>query len=93
MQLSLGLILLLTLLGWWISTATAVGRKLGMTLVVLLLGFLVTNVSGWAPDAAAASWVSGPLTSLAIAQLLLAVQLQRLWPDARRLLLPFLAAV
>ena len=93
MQLSLGLILLLTLLGWWISTATAVGRQLGMTLVVLLLGFLVTNLSGWAPDAAAASWVSGPLTSLAIAQLLLAVQLQRLWPDARRLLLPFLAAV
>ena len=45
MQLSFGLILLLSLLGWWISTTTTVGLQLGMTLVGLLLGFLVTNLN------------------------------------------------
>ena len=87
------LILLLTALGWWLSRSTAWGRQLGMTMVVLLLGLLVTNITGWQPNKAAAGWVSGPLTSLAIAQLLLAVDLRRVWPDARRLLTPFVASV
>ena len=87
------LILLLTALGWWLSRSTAWGRQLGMTMVVLLLGLVVTNITGWQPSKAAAGWVSGPLTSLAIAQLLLAVDLRRVWPDARRLLTPFVASV
>ncbi len=62
-------------------------------MVVLLLGFLVTNLSGWQPPKNASGWISGPLTSLAITQLLLAVDLRRLWPDAKRLFIPFLAAV
>lgn len=86
-------ILLLTALGWWLSRSTAWGRQLGMTMVVLLIGLLVTNISGWQPSKAAAGWISGPLTSLAIAQLLLAVDLRRVWPDARRLLTPFAASV
>ena len=86
-------ILLLTALGWWLSRSTAWGRQLGMTMVVLLLGLVVTNITGWQPSKAAAGWVSGPLTSLAIAQLLLAVDLRRVWPDARRLLTPFVASV
>ena len=86
-------IVLLTALGWWLSRATPWGRQLGMTMVVLLLGLLVTNLSGWQPEKAAAGWVSGPLTSLAIAQLLLAVDLRRVWPDARRLLTPFATSV
>ena len=86
-------ILLLTALGWWLSRSTAWGRQLGMTMVVLLIGLLVTNITGWQPSKAAAGWVSGPLTSLAIAQLLLAVDLRRVWPDARRLLMPFAASV
>ena len=86
-------ILLLTAAGWWLSRATAWGRQLGMTMVVLLLGLLVTNITGWQPSKAAAGWISGPLTSLAIAQLLLAVDLRRVWPDARRLLTPFAASV
>ena len=57
------LILLLTALGWWLSRSTAWGRQLGMTMVVLLLGLVVTNITGWQPDKAAAGWVSGPLTS------------------------------
>ena len=86
-------ILLLTALGWWLSRSTAWGRQLGMTMVVLLLGLVVTNITGWQPSKAAAGWVSGPLTSLAIAQLLLAVDLRRVWPDARRLFTPFAASV
>jgi len=39
------------------------------------------------------SWVNGPLTSYAIAELLLAVELRSVLPDARRLLLPFITAV
>jgi uncharacterized membrane protein len=63
-------------------------------MLVLLLGLLVSNLSGVKPQAEAAAWINGPLTSLAIALLLLlAVDLRRLWPDARRLLVPFLMAV
>ena len=93
MVLSLLVILLLTVVGWVLSKSTALGRQLGMTMVVLLLGLLFTNLSGWTPAPQASGWVSGPLTSLAIAQLLLAVQLERLWPDARKLFIPFVAAV
>ena len=93
MLLSLLVILLITALGWWLAQRTAVGRQLGTTMLVLLLGLLVSNLSGVKPQADAAAWVNGPLTSLAIALLLLAVDLRRLWPDARRLLAPFLLAV
>ena len=72
MLLSLLLILLITALGWWLAQHTAVGRQLGTTMLVLLLGLLVSNLSGVKPQAAAAGWVNGPLTSLAIVQLLLA---------------------
>ena len=90
---SLAIIAALTALGWWLSHRTQVGRQLGTTLVVLLLGLVATNLSGWQPDAAAAAWINGPLTSLAIAELLLAVRLRELWPAARRLLPPFAASV
>ena len=93
MLLSLVLILAITVLGWWMAQATAAGRQLGTTMLVLLLGLLVSNLSGVKPQPEAAAWVNGPLTSLAIALLLLAVDLRRLWPEARRLLLPFLLAV
>ena len=92
MLLSLLLILLITALGWWLAERTAWGRQLGTTMLVLL-GLLVSNLSGVKPQAEAAAWINGPLTSLAIALLLLAVDLRRLWPDARRLLVPFLMAV
>jgi uncharacterized membrane protein len=93
MLFSLLLILLITALGWWLAERTAVGRQLGTTMLVLLLGLLVSNLSGVKPQAEAAAWINGPLTSLAIALLLLAVDLRRLWPDARRLLVPFVWAV
>ena len=93
MIVSLGLIVVLTVLGWWISERFQFGRQLGTTMVVLLIGFLVINLFGWQPHDDASGWISGPLTSLAITQLLLAVDLRRLWPDARRLMAPFVAAV
>lgn len=86
-------VLALTLVGWWISRSTGIGRQLGTTMVVLIIGFLVTNVTGWQPESAASAWVSGPLTSLAITQLLLAVDLRRIWPEAQRLFGPFVVAL
>ncbi len=93
MFVSLVLVVVLTVLGWWISERFQFGRQLGTTMVVLLIGFSVTNLFGWQPDDEASGWISGPLTSLAITQLLLAVDLRRLWPDARRLVVPFAAAI
>jgi uncharacterized membrane protein len=93
MLLSLLVIAALTALGWWLARATAFGRRLGMTLLVLFLGLLATNLLSWRPEPAAEALVNGPLTSLAIALLLLAVDLRRVWPGAQRLLGPFAAAV
>ena len=44
MVFSLLAILLLSIAGWVLSRSTALGRQLGMTMVVLLLGLLVTLV-------------------------------------------------
>ena len=41
----------------------------GVTLLVLFLGLLTTNLLGWQPEPAAEGLVNGPLTSLAIALL------------------------
>ena len=90
---SLILVLGLTGFGWWLAQVNSWARKLGATMVILLLGLLVTNLTSWAPEPSAVSWVNGPLTSLAIAELLLAVELRSVLPDARRLLLPFITAV
>ncbi|EDY39196.1 conserved hypothetical protein [Cyanobium sp. PCC 7001] len=83
----------LTAAGWWLASATAIGRQLGVTLLVLFLGLVATNLLGWRPEPAAEALVNGPLTSLAIALLLLAVDLRRVWPGAQRLLPPFAASV
>ena len=91
--MSLILVLGLTCFGWWLAQVSSLGRKLGSTMVILMLGLLVANVTTWTPEPSAVSWVNGPLTSYAIAELLLAVELRSVLPDARRLLLPFITAV
>jgi len=53
-------------------------------MVILILGLLLANVTSWTPEPSAMSWVYGPLTSFAIAELLLAVELRSVLPDARR---------
>ena len=91
--MSLILVVGLAGLGWWLAQVNSLARKLGSTMVILMLGLLLANVTTWTPDPSAVSWVNGPLTSFAIAELLLAVELRSVIPDARRLLLPFLTAV
>ena len=91
--MSLILVLGLTGFGLWLAQVNSLGRKLGSTMVILMLGLLVANVTTWTPEPSAVSWVNGPLTSYAIAELLLAVELRSVMPDARRLLLPFITAV
>ena len=91
--LSVVLILGLTGLGWWLAEVNSLARKLGSTMVILVLGLLVANMTTWTPEPSTVSWVNGPLTSLAIAELLLAVELRSVLPDARRLLFPFFSAV
>ena len=91
--MSLLLVLGLTGLGWWLAQVNSLARKLGSTMVILMLGLLLANVTTWTPEPSAVSWVNGPLTSLAIAELLLAVELRSVLPVARRLLLPFTTAV
>ncbi len=91
--MSLVLVLGLTGLGWWLAQVNSLARKFGSTMVILILGLLLANVTSWTPKPSAVSWVNGPLTSFAIAELLLAVELRSVLPDARRLLLPFIAAV
>ena len=91
--LSVVLILGLTGLGWWLAEVNSLARKLGSTMVILVLGLLVANITTWTPEPSTVSWVNGPLTSLAIAELLLAVELRSVLSDARRLLFPFFTAV
>ena len=91
--MSLFLVLGLTCFGWWLARVNSLARKLGSTMVILMLGLLLANLTTWTPEPAAVSWVNGPLTSFAIAELLLAVELRSVLPDARRLLLPFITAV
>ncbi len=83
----------LTGFGLWLAQVNRVCRKLGATMVILMLGLVLTNFTGWKPDASAVAWVNGPLTSLAIAELLLAVELRTVLPASRRLLQPFITSV
>ena len=91
--LSVVLILGLTGCGWWLAEVNNLARKLGSTMMILVLGLLVANITTWTPEPSTVSWVNGPLTSLAIAELLLAVELRSVLSDARRLLFPFFTAV
>ena len=79
--------------GWWLARVNRYAKKLGATMAIIVLGLLIANLSGWQPGAGVSSWVNGPLTSLAIVELLLAVELRRVLPEARRLLPPFLVSV
>ena len=80
----MSLVLGLTGLGWWLAQVNSLARKFGSTMVILILGLLLANVTSWTAEPSATSWVYGPLTSFAIAELLLAVELRSVLPDARR---------
>ena len=76
----------ITYAAWWLSWRWLWGRLVGMTMLVLSLGAATRNLTGWQPDAVVSSWVSGPLTSLAIVELLLAIKLQTVLSPSRKLL-------
>ena len=61
--MSLVLVLGLTGLGWWLAQVNSLARKFGATMVILILGLLLANVTSWTPEPSATSWVYGPLTS------------------------------
>ena len=68
--------------GWWLARVNRYAKKLGATMAIIVLGLLIANLSGWQPEAGVSSWVNGPLTSLAIVELLLAVELRRVCPQS-----------
>lgn len=85
-------VLLLCSAGVALSRWTRWGGRLGAPLLVLLLSLALAG-SPLAPGVRASEWISGPLTSLAVAVLLLPLDLRRLVPQARALLGPFLLAL
>ncbi|MEB3264975.1 MAG: DUF819 family protein [Synechococcus sp.] len=88
-----GLVLGLTAAGFWLGERPGWIGRLGPTLWVLTLGLLAANGLGLRLPEAVAEGVNGPLTSLAIVLLLLAVDGRRVWRQGRGLLAPFAAAV
>lgn len=88
-----GLVLGLTAAGFWLGERHGWIGRLGPTLWVLTLGLLAANGLGLQLPEAVAEGVNGPLTSLAIVLLLLAVDGRRVWRQGRGLLAPFAAAV
>ena len=76
-------------LAWWLSRWWIWGQRLGVTMLVLMLGVVVRNGLGWQADVRVSAWITGPLTSVAIAELLLTIRLKPLFQRARPLLLLF----
>ncbi|MCP9809724.1 DUF819 family protein [Cyanobium sp. HWJ4-Hawea] len=68
------------------------GGQLGAPILVLLLSMAVAG-TGFVPGAIARQWISGPVTALAIAVLILPLDLRRLLPQGRALLKPFALAI
>ena len=53
---SLILIAGLTGFGWWLAQVTRVGRKLGTTMVILMLGLGLANVTRCSPAPSTVAW-------------------------------------
>jgi len=75
-----------------LADRTRWGSQLGAPLLVLLLS-LALGATGVIQGPVDVPWIEGPLTALAVAVLLLPLDLRRLLPQARSLLGPFAAAV
>ncbi|MEA5475172.1 DUF819 family protein [Synechococcus sp. CCY9201] len=87
------LVLGLTAMGFWLGERPGWFGRLGPTLWVLSLGLLASNGLGLRLPESVAEGVNGPLTSVAIVLLLLAVDGRRVWEEGRSLIAPFAAAV
>jgi uncharacterized membrane protein len=89
--LNMTLVLLPCAAALLLAHRTRWGGQLGAPLLVLLLS-LALAATGLIPGPLDWPWISGPLTALAVAVLLLPLELRRLLPQARSLLGPFGAA-
>ena len=48
----------LTGLGWWLVQEISLVRKFRSTMVILILGLLLANVTSWTPESSSALWVN-----------------------------------
>ena len=90
--LDLLLVLLLITSALALARCTRRGGQLGAPILVLLLSMAVAG-TGFVPGAIARQWISGPVTALAIAVLILPLDLRRLLPQGRALFKPFALAI
>lgn len=91
-MLNLWLLLLPCAAGLFLARSTRWGSQLGAPLLVLLLS-LALAATGLIQSPMDLPWISGSLTALAVAVLLLPLQLKRLLPEAHSLLWPFGTAI
>lgn len=90
--LDLSLVSLLIASALALARCTRRGAQLGAPMLVLLLSLAVAG-TGFAPGATARQWIGGPITALAVAVLLLPLDVRRLLPQGRALLRPYAAAI
>ena len=83
----------ITALGFWLEEHVAWARRLGATMLIILFGATLSNLNLVAPRSPVYEVIAGPITSLAIVWLLLAVNLRDLKAAGPRMLLAFALAV
>ena len=87
------LIAAITALAFWLDRRFAALSKIGASLLAIVLGALLSNLRLVPDESVVYGVVSGPVTSLAIVWLLLAVNIQDLRHAGRRMLGTFALAV
>jgi len=83
----------ITALGFWLERRFAWGRKVGASLLIILMGALCANLNFVPLSSPVYDVVFGPITSLAIVWLLFSVDFRDLKSAGPVMLLAFLAAV
>jgi uncharacterized membrane protein len=89
----LGLIGVLTALGFWMEKRFDWAAKVGSTMLVILFGFTVSNLKLVPFESPAYGAIAGPVTDLAIVWLLFAVNLRDLKKAGKSMLILFAVAV
>ena len=87
------LLVAITALAFWLEDRFPAARKVGASLLVIVFGALLSNLGLVAAESAVYGLVTGPITSLAIVWLLLAVNLRDLRTAGAPMLLAFGLAV
>jgi uncharacterized membrane protein len=82
-----------TALGFWLEDRFSWARSVGASLLIIVFGAVLSNLDLVTAESAVYGVISGPVTSLAIVWLLLAVDLRELRAAGPRMLLAFAVAV